>query len=162
MSMMGQQALLLDGSRVITFHGQTITLSDKHFSEDEKTFTLNGRVYPDSGPNFWGSIRVSTEKHSVLDHLRVQDGKIFYDGASVEVGGKALSLYQAVCWGDLVACLGIFQVTDRKPAWWEGDKAYALVLFSPKTKTGAHELLTAAGKRAKFDLRLVDPLPPHK
>lgn len=161
-TMSGQQALVLDGSQVVAIKGQSIILMNKELSRDEATFISHNRVYPNQGPSYWTVAEGNAKKFNVLDHLTVREGKILYDGVAVEVGGKAFSLYQAVSWGDLVACLGVFQITHRKTAWWEGDRVHALVVFSPKDRKGAHEFLTMASKRNNYRLDLIDPISSSK
>lgn len=151
------QALLLDGTEALFFQGLDVTKASVDLAKDEKSFTLEGQSYPNAGPDFWKMVEANARAFDVLGRLVVQNGGIRYDGLAVDVGEQVVQVYQAVRWGDLVACLAVVHITHRKPGWFEEDTAHAVVIFAPGEGKGGRLLLP--GKGSKHALHLVDAAP---
>ncbi|WP_306589374.1 hypothetical protein [Geothrix sp. 21YS21S-4] len=153
--MNAQQALLLDSWSAIAYKNFKISSIELKVSNDEKTFLYDGQTYPYSGQAYWAMVENNRKKFNVLDHIRVEKGKLFFDGVVMDVGGPVEQIYQALSWGDSIACLGYIPHTPK--AWWEPKKAHAIFVFSPTEKQGSYLGLTLAGK-VNYQLTLIDPV----
>ena len=151
------QALLLDGTEALSFQGHIVTKSKINVAKDEKSFTFRGQSYPNAGPDFWKMVEANSKSFDVLGRIVVQNGVIRYNGLAVDVGEHVVKVYQAVRWGDLVACLTVIRITHRRPGWFEEDTAHAVVIFVPGEGKGGRLLLP--GKGSKHVLNLVDAVP---
>jgi hypothetical protein len=153
--MHGQKALIVNPGGAVIYKNATITMVDVKVSGDEKTFTHEGRSYPFGGQSYWAMEESNRKKYNILDHIKIVKGKLLFDGVVMDVGGPVEQVYQALNWGDSVACLGFIPHTPK--AWWEAKKAHAVLVFSPKEKRGGYLGLTLAGK-VNYQLSLIDPI----
>jgi hypothetical protein len=149
-----QQALMANGGKAVVFKGSSVTEVSVHYSLDEKTFRLGGRVYPEGGAEYFQMVENNKKKFDVLTRVQTKDGRIWFDNAPVEVGHQIESVRQALQWGDSIACIGIIPVATKA---WSSNKAYALIVFSSKTRKGGYKELGHTGK-VEPNLILIDPI----
>jgi len=153
--LLAQQALLVTPGGLVKCDGKTISVAEKALSKDERTFSYEGREFPNVGPDHQVMLDGKTEKYSVLEHLRLKDERLWFDGKLIDLGVKVLRVDIALRWGDRIACLGL--IPHASSRWFEAKRSYALMIFSPTTGQGCFKGLYVEGK-GECRLWLLDPL----
>lgn len=149
----GQQALLLFGNAV-TYKDGKLSEMQVEFIDGGKAFIHAGKQYPYGTSDYFEMVGKNKNIYSVLKNIQIENKKVKLDGAVIELNHPVESIYQALKWGERIACLGVIPVPSKA---WSPSKAYALILINPQSRTGSLRELGRIGK-AKPDLVLLDPI----
>ena len=151
----GQQALFVSPGGLVIFSNNTISTMDGKLSENELTIEHEGKIYPNSGLLFDEMIKQNSQKYNALPHIKIQNNSIMFDDRAIEIGVNVLQVDVALCWGELIACIG--DIPHASKHWLEPNTSKALIVFSPMTKIGTFKGLYL-GEKASCRIWLLDPI----